>query len=65
MARLSKRLEKEVEQAKARLEALKKKHEYERKAMDAAEAQAEKHVAFLTESHANALKFEGDAPDAD
>ena len=59
MAKLSKRLEKELEQAKTRFDALKAKHEYERKAMDAAEAQADKHIAFLAESQANALKFEG------
>lgn len=63
MARLSTRLTKELEQAKTRFDALKAKHEYERKAMEAAEAQAEKHIAFLAESHASALRFEG-VPDA-
>lgn len=65
MARLSTRLAKEVEQAKTRLEALKAKHEQERRSMEAAESHAEERVKFLTDSHANALKFEGSVPDAD
>lgn len=63
MARLSKRLAKEVEQAQTRYEALKVKHEQERKAMEMAEEQAAKHIEFLEGSLQNALKFEGDGSD--
>jgi hypothetical protein len=59
MAKLSKRLEKELDQAKIRLIALQAKHEQERSAMDAAEAHARERITFLEGSLANAQKFEG------
>ena len=60
MARLSKRLEKELETMRARLDSLKAKHEQERQAMDQAEAHAASRVAFLEKSLADALEFEAE-----
>lgn len=59
MAKLSKRLEKELETMKARHASLLEKHEQERKAMELAESQAVERVAFLEKSLAAALEFEG------
>ena len=59
MAKLSKRLEKELEQARARIVTLKEKHDVERMGMDAAEMHAAERVAFLEKSLASAMGFEG------
>ena len=58
MAKLSKRLDKELGQARARQATLKDKHDQERAAMDLAETQAAERVAFLEKSLQAALEFE-------